>query len=376
MTSGSAELQERRVQRVLRLVDLVGDLLRVVPVPLEEPADHLVELRPGADLVVGTELRGRLLVRVAGAARTRRREGRSGGRSRRRRRQHRAGEPLRELGLGDAARAGGIELAVPDVSEADEFLPAQSLIAVLVPLRHELRHDRRRTASSAAEPAAARAACPRGTRTGTCSPAGGRRRSRRRVLMVGVGGGVNPGEALAAANELEERLPPCRRRRRVVRVVEECAGRAGEEDRVVLLEILLGDVRGIVGDGRRPRARLLSELVNRAAGEGNRRMHEARRLAEHQHLARLLRLGRRRRRQRRYHRLDVLRLRRLILTTGATAAACRYRGRRHRRREPGGNLLLAERAGLGSCPIRRTTARTSCASRRGWSRRPCWRRRR
>ena len=168
--------------------------------------------------------------------------------------------------------------------------------------------------------------------------------------MVGVGGGVNSREALAAAHEVEQRLPPGRRRRRVVRIVEERAGRAGEEDRVVLLQVLLVDVGGIVGDGRRPRAGLLAQLLDRAAGQRNRRMHEARGLAEHQHLARLLRLGRRRRRQRRHHRLDVLRLRRLILAR-APAAARRYLRSRHRSGEPGGNLLLAERAGLGGIPL-------------------------
>jgi hypothetical protein len=88
--------------------------------------------------------------------------------------------------------------------------------------------------------------------------------------MVGVARGVNPGETLAAAHEVEQRLPPCRRRRRVVRVVEERAGRAGEEERVVLLEILLGDVGGVVGDGSRPGPGLLSELIDGPPGERNR----------------------------------------------------------------------------------------------------------
>ena len=62
-------------------------------------------------------------------------------------------------------------------------------------------------------------------------------------------------EALAAAHEVEERLPARRRRRRVVRIVEERAGRAGQEDRVVLLEVRLVDVGGIVGDRRASRRR-------------------------------------------------------------------------------------------------------------------------
>ena len=62
--------------------------------------------------------------------------------------------------------------------------------------------------------------------------------------MVRVGGRVDPAEPLAAAHEVEERLAPCRRGGGVVRIVEERAGRAGEEDRVALLQVLLGDVRG------------------------------------------------------------------------------------------------------------------------------------
>ena len=86
--------------------------------------------------------------------------------------------------------------------------------------------------------------------------------------MVGVGGGVNSREALAAAHEVEQRLPPGGRRRRVVRIVQERAGGAGEEDRVVLLQVLLVDVGGIVGDGRRPGAGLLAQLFDRRPASG------------------------------------------------------------------------------------------------------------
>ena len=57
--------------------------------------------------------------------------------------------------------------------------------------------------------------------------------------------------------------------------VEEAAGRAREEERVVLLQVLGVDVRRIVGDRRRPGAGLLAELLDRLGGERNRRVHVA-----------------------------------------------------------------------------------------------------
>ena len=96
--------------------------------------------------------------------------------------------------------------------------------------------------------------------------------------MVGVARGVDAGEALAAAHEVEERLAPRRGRRRIVRIVEERAGGAGEEDGVVLLQVRVVDVGRVVGDRRRPRAGLLADLLDGARGERDRRVDEAGRL--------------------------------------------------------------------------------------------------
>ena len=88
-------------------------------------------------------------------------------------------------------------------------------------------------------------------------PAGAARRAggAGRVLMIGIGGGVDAGQALAPAHEIEQRLSASRGRRR------DRSGRRGtprgarQEDRVVLPQVLLVDLRGIVGHRRRPGAR-------------------------------------------------------------------------------------------------------------------------
>jgi hypothetical protein len=80
---------------------------------------------------------------------------------------------------------------------------------------------------------------------------------------------VDPGEALTAPHEVEERLAARGRGRGVVRIVQEGAGRAREEDSVVLLQVLLVDVRGVVGDGGHPGAGLLAHLLDHAGGERN-----------------------------------------------------------------------------------------------------------
>lgn len=56
---------QRLVDGVLRIVKLDGDALRVVPVPFEEAADHLVELRPCGFQIRGAH-RKRVMIRVAG----------------------------------------------------------------------------------------------------------------------------------------------------------------------------------------------------------------------------------------------------------------------------------------------------------------------
>ena len=55
------------------------------------------------------------------------------------------------------------------------------------------------------------------------------------IAVVAIGRGMDADEALAAAHEVEQRLAAGGRRRGISRIVEERAGRAGEEDRVVLL---------------------------------------------------------------------------------------------------------------------------------------------
>ena len=161
---------------------------------------------------------------------------------------------------------------------------------------------------------------------------------------------MDAGEALPAAHEVDERLSASCRGGGVVRIVEECAGRAGEKDCIVLLEVRLVDVSRVVRDRRSPRAGLLSHLLDRPPGERNRRVHEAGGLAEDEHLAGLLRLGGRRGRQRGQHGRDVCRIRRLVLCRASTAA-----GRRCRRWQHGvqssQELFLRQKAGLRGIPL-------------------------
>ncbi len=161
-------------------------------------------------------------------------------------------------------------------------------------------------------------------------------------------------------------------------------GRAREEERVVLLEVLGVDVRRVVRDRRRPGAGLLAELLDRLGGQRNRRVHVAARVAEHQDLPRLGRLGRRGRGQRRHHLRHVVRAGRLARRRQIAAAAARGTrrraaaprpappaagcGRRSRLRQDGVQALW--RAGRSTsirsspCRRRRTTCRTRSSSRR------------
>ena len=109
--------------------------------------------------------------------------------------------------------------------------------------------------------------------------------------------------------------------------VEEAARRVGQEQRVVLLEVLRVDVGRIVGNRRRPRAGLLAELFDRLRGNRDRAVDEAARVAEHQDLARLCRLGWRRRGKRRHHLRHVVGAGRLS-NGGQIAAAAARGGRR------------------------------------------------
>ncbi len=185
---------------------------------------------------------------------------------------------------------------------------------------HDQRtHDRRERAARAVRVAAASAA--------SC------RAARRLVVgahaVVRITRRVNATDALAAAHERDERrlarfdhLLGVRLPSRLA--VEEAAGRAREEQGVVLLEVLRVDVRGIVGDRRRcPRARLLAEFLDRPGRERNRGMDVAARIAEHQDLPSPRRLGWRRRGQRGHHLRHIVRARRLADGRQVTAAAAR-----------------------------------------------------
>ena len=155
-----------------------------------------------------------------------------------------------------------------------------------------------------------------------CPPAHG---SPGRVAVVRITRRVNAGNALAAADEIHERLAPRVSRRLVVRIVEERARGAVEEDQVVLFEVRFVDRRRVVGHVRRPRAGLLAHLLDHLRGERNGRVHETACCRQHEDLARALRLGRRGRGQHRHHTIDVVRTRDLRLraatTTGVPAAA-------------------------------------------------------
>ena len=219
---------------------------------LEVAADHPVELRPGADLGVRA-LRDR----------------------RRRSPPRRCGIMQRAAGrksaCGEPPALGVVQRVEPRVGERVDLGAVQLLIAVAVALLvmhgRERRRRRRTDAIMLAGP----------------PPAGGRRR----VLVIRVGRRMDAGEPLAAAHEVEERLPARGRRRGVAGIVEERAGRACKKDSVVLLEVGVVDVRRVVGDRRRPRAGLLAHLLDRVRGQRNRRVDEPRGLAEDEHLSRL-----------------------------------------------------------------------------------------
>src|SRR6185503_20923072 len=93
------------------------------------------------------------------------------------------------------------------------------------------------------------------------------------------------GQALPAAHEVQQRLPARRGGGGVLRIVQELAGGAGQEDGVVLREVLLVDVGGVVGDGGGPRACLLAHLLDGPRGQRDRRVHVAGGPSEHEHAA-------------------------------------------------------------------------------------------
>src|SRR6185312_11639916 len=77
------------------------------------------------------------------------------------------------------------------------------------------------------------------------------------VAVIRIAGRMDAGDSLSIADEIEKGLLSCRRRRGIVRIVEEFTGRARQEDGVVLLEIVGGECRRVVGRVGRPRARFL-----------------------------------------------------------------------------------------------------------------------
>ena len=134
------------------------------------------------------------------------------------------------------------------------------------------------------------------------------------AAVIRVAGGVNPGHALAARQEVLERLAARVGDGLVVRVVEERAGGVREEDRVVLLQVLGGDVVDVPRRRRRPRAGLLAHLLDHFRRERNRRVLESGRREPRpdQDLARLLRRCRRlvgKQAERRDHSRHVVRTR-------------------------------------------------------------------
>jgi hypothetical protein len=96
---------------------------------------------------------------------------------------------------------------------------------------------------------------------------------------------VDAGQALAAAHEVEQRLAARGGGRGVLGIVEELAGGAGQEERVVLREVLLVDVGRVVGDGGGPGARLLAHLLDGRARRAGSTSARSRRPAEHEHAA-------------------------------------------------------------------------------------------
>ena len=162
--------------------------------------------------------------------------------------------------------------------------------------------------------------------------------------MVGIAGGVNPRQALAGPDEFEQRLLARLGRGGIVRIVQECPRSVVQEDQIVLLEILRGDGGGIVCDGCGPGAGLGAQGIHRLRCQRNAGVHKAGCLGQHQHLARLLRLGRRFVRQCGHHLLHVLRFGSLVLRCGTPPG----RGRRRRLgqcgSQRGGKLIRRQRA--------------------------------
>ena len=281
---------EHRGQRAAGIIDLHRDLLRVEPVELEVAANHAVEIRPGAGLRVRT-LRHRRRARRGRVRNHEREEG--------------------EVRLRQPSPLRGVQRLEPGVGEAVDLGTIELLIAVAVALFHHHRRERRagRERRQHARWTAAR-------------------RGRRGVLVIRIRRGMNAGQPFAPADEVEQGLPPRGGQRRVGRVVQERPRGAGQEHRVVLLEVLGRNVCRVVGDRRRPCTGLRPHRLDRLCGERNRRVHEAGGVRLDQDFARMQRARGRTAGERRHHRVDRCRLRRLRLPAAPTHVECRGQPRR------------------------------------------------
>src|SRR5262249_37395893 len=143
-------------------------------------------------------------------------------------------------------------------------------------------------------------------------------------------------------------------RRLVAGLVEEASRRARQEDRVVLLQIVGREHRGIPRGVGRPGAGFLSELLDGLRRKRNRRVLETggRDAREDQDLVGLQRLGRGGRRKNRHHLLDVARAGNGRLLT-ASAARIVQAGRRRAGDELRRRPSSASTSGAGAGRARR-----------------------
>src|ERR1700684_798252 len=101
--------------------------------------------------------------------------------------------------------------------------------------------------------------------------------------MIRIGRSVHASETFSPLNKIEERLPTYLGCRLVVGIIQKLAGGAIEENRIVLGEILRRHHGGIVGNGRHPRACLVSEILNHLRRQRDGTMYPADSLAQHQY---------------------------------------------------------------------------------------------
>ena len=93
----------------------------------------------------------------------------------------------------------------PDIGQRAQLLAAEHPIAVLVAGGQHLRSQQ----------------CPRAAATATRGGCRGAAPAHTGLFMVGIGGGVNPSQALAGPDKFEQRLFAGIPRGRIVRIVQE-----------------------------------------------------------------------------------------------------------------------------------------------------------